>query len=119
MKIYRYHYEASNMYEASGFLTRINEMLDDATDTEWSDLFSLISIFGDKLIAPDSKIYQDNPSARSWFTEKGNRKFRKAISEIRRYMSDEYGYTLITETKEISSDDPGIIYSDSLQIVLK
>lgn len=121
MKIYRYYYEAiPDYFEKAGFLIRIDELLSLIISPKLEDeLLKLVAIFEDELDAPDSEIYKRNPTAVSYFTQKGNRKFHKAINDIKTYLFENYHQEMICITKEISKDDERILYIDNYQLVLK
>lgn len=121
MKIYRYYYEAiPDYFEKAGFLIRIDEILSLIIYPKLEDeLLKLVAIFEDELDAPDSEIYKRNPTAVSYFTQKGNRKFHKAINDIKTYLFENYHQEMICITKEISKDDERILYIDNYQLVLK
>lgn len=121
MKIYRYYYEEiPDYFEKAGFLIRIDEILSFIISPKLEDeLLKLIAIFEDELDAPDYNIYKNNPSAVSYFTQKGNRKFHKAINNIKTYLFEKCQQEMICITKEISKDDERILYIDDYQLILK
>ena len=119
MKIYRYYYEAVQGYEEMGFLIRMSELFEKVkNDNEEIELFKLVGIFEDNLPAPPNEFYFNNSNARSYFTEKGNRKFKKAINNIRKYLLNKYQWELICKCKDIRDNDSRILYSDDLQVIL-
>lgn len=74
-----------------------------------SAMLQFTAIFEDKLPLP-------NPMGICYFTEKGNRKFRKAITKIVKYL-EENGIKIICDTFEDISDKT-IVYTDRYQIAL-
>ena len=104
MKVFRY--EVIDKDKRQGFLTA----LDDYFDTD--DILKLCWFFEDKLPAPDVNM----KNTISYFTEKGNRTFNKAIKQAKKAFIDK-GLEFVCMIDDISSDK--VIYQDKYQVIIE
>ena len=104
MKVFRY--EVIDKDKRQGFLTA----LDDYFDTD--DILRLCWFFEDKLPSPDVNM----KNTVSYFTEKGNRTFNKAIKQAKKAFIDK-GLEFICLIDDISSDK--VIYQDKYQVIIE
>lgn len=103
--LYRYEFLKDN--KRFGILTG----LDDCFTLD--EVFSVCGIFEVCLDCPSISML----NTKSYFTDKGNKKFRKAIRRIKK-LADEKGISVFCEKveKENISD---ILYEDKYQIIIK
>ena len=99
MRVYRY------TVEGHGFLTAADEYFD------IQDIFCIDWIFTAKL--PQPKINMNNTI--SYFTERGNKTFHKAIKAYKKLYKNK-GVEMICTISEINEED--ILYQDIYQVVL-
>lgn len=104
MKVYRYEVVDNGMHQ--GFLTAFDDYFDEDT------IFELCGFFELKL--PDPDINMKNTT--SYFTEKGNRTFNKAIKAAKKKFLEK-GLDFICIVKEL--DESLIIYKDKYQAIVK
>ena len=104
MKVFRYEVIDNGVHK--GFLTA----LDDYFDTD--DILKLCWFFEDKLPAPDVNM----KNTISYFTEKGNRTFNKAIKQAKKAFIDK-GLEFTCEVKEV--DINNVIYHDKYQVIIE
>lgn len=99
---YRYMFEKDG--EKTGFLTGLDSYfsIDEAMELGW--------IFEEKLALPPISM----SNTRSYFTEKGNRSFRKAIRKIQE-AAEQKGVRTICEIQKDLSD---ILWKDEKQVVV-
>ena len=103
LKVYRYEVIDNGVHK--GFLTAFDDYFDDDT------IFELCWFFEHKL--PDPDINMKNTT--SYFTEKGNRTFNKAIKAAKKEFISR-GLDFICIVKEI--DENLIIYKDKYQVII-
>ena len=103
MKVYRYEVVDNDIRQ--GFLTAFDDYFDDDT------IFELCWFFEHKL--PDPDINMQNTI--SYFTEKGNRTFNKAIKAAKKEFIKR-GLEFICIIDDINPDD--IIYQDKYQVII-
>ena len=103
MKVFRYEVIDNGVHK--GFLTAFDDYFDDDT------IFELCWFFEHKL--PDPDINMKNTT--SYFTEKGNRTFNKAIKAAKKEFIKR-GLDFICIVKEI--DENLIIYKDKYQVII-
>lgn len=103
--LYRYEIQSEN--NSVGILTGLDEYF--TVDEIWS----LGWFFEVKLNAPDI----DMCNTKSYFTEKGNRKFRKAIRNISK-LSESKGLKVVCITVN-REDLDNIVYEDVNQVIIK
>ncbi len=104
MLLYRYEF-VKNDYRV-GFLTGLDDFFTD------EEIFACCWIFEKDLADPCISM----SNTKSYFTEKGNRKFRKKIKEIQK-LAESKGIifdTIIRDSSEITD----ILYSDDYQVVV-
>ena len=77
-----------------------------------NEFFNLAAIFEDELDAPDI----DMRNTISFFTQKGNRKFHKAIKKCQTAY-EQLGIQFVRIEKEINESE--IVYQDKYQIILR
>lgn len=118
MKIFRYYYTATENYPEAGFLIRLDDLFR-FIPNKLDEHLKLVAIFEDQLKAPDYELYWSNTTAKSYFTLKGNRKFKKAINAIKKELDEKYHWDMLCICKDISTDDERIIYRDEYQLILK
>ncbi len=99
-------YEISNGKESQGFLTALDDYF------SLDEIFSVCGIFEMRLKGPNINM----KNTTSYFTPKGNRKFRKMIRKIKK-MAEEKNLSFIKILKEDIADNE-ILYQDEYQIVL-
>lgn len=99
IKAYRY------TVKGQGFLTALDDYFD-LTET-----FEISWVFTTKLPEPDI----DMKNTTSYFTEKGNKVFRKAIKALRRIYAEK-GVQLLCTITDIAEKD--ILYADKYQVVV-
>lgn len=112
MKLYRY----STIDDDIGFIQEAynyNGENDYVFDNKADDIWKLTAIFEDKLQAPNVRIPE---GTKFYFTEKGNRKFHKAIKKLCSFLEENE----ISELHCIIIDEPntGIIYRDTYQVAI-
>ena len=102
--LYRYEFVKDNY--RIGFLTGLDDFFDEL------EVFSLSWVFERDLNCPDFNM----ENTKSYFTEKGNRKFRKKIREIQK-LAESKGivFDIIIRKEEEISD---VLYSDNYQVVV-
>lgn len=104
MFVYRYEFQKDN--KRIGILTGLDEFF-----TE-NDIFSVCGVFEMDLELPPISM----KDTKSFFTEKGNRKFRKSIRKIEK-LANKYNISFIT-IKMNKEDLVDILYEDNYQIVI-
>lgn len=104
MKLYRYEFSDKN--KRVGILVGLDDYFDE------EEIWDLSAIFEDELKAPDIEML----GTKSYFTEKGNRKFKKSIRRIHK-AAKEKGIDVINIVKDIS-EIGNIVYSDNYQVVV-
>ena len=112
MKLYRY----STVDDDIGFLQEAYNYDDEndcISDKLSDDIWKLTAIFEDQLQAPDVRIPE---GTKFYFTEKGNRKFHKAIKALCDFLSENEIADL--DCKVIDMPDEGVIYQDTYQVAI-
>ena len=104
MKVYRYEVVNNSVHQ--GFLTAFDDYFDDNT------IFELCGFFELKLPDPDI----DMKNTTSYFTEKGNRTFNKAIKAAKKKFLEK-GLEFICIVKEL--DENLIVYRDKYQVITR
>ena len=104
MLLYRYEFVKDDY--RIGFLTGLDDFFND------DEVLSLGWVFEKDLPCPNFNM----ENTKSYFTEKGNRKFRKKIREIQK-LAENKGivFDIIMKKEEEVSD---ILYSDNYQVVV-
>ena len=111
MKLYRYIVKGTE----TGILVYLDKVFNPNTDDGLDMIYRLCWPFEDFLKKPNIDGY---PYSRFWFTEKGNRKFNKAIRKIRKeYLSR--GIETERLEMDIDDDNPDIIYEDEYQVAIR
>lgn len=122
MLVFRYYYKAVDDFVESGFLIRVSDLIDIAIesndDENMNEYLGLVAIFEDELSVPSFSSYINNPTARTYFTLKGNRKFKKAINKVKEILYKKHGWEMISICQDIPEGDPRIVYQDMYQILL-
>ena len=106
MKVYRYEYDIEGEYK--GILVGLDDIFDDT-----NELLSAAFVFERYLPEPN---IESMINTKSYFTEKGNRKFSKAIRTIKK-ISENHGIKVITIIKDYN-DLENIVYEDKYQVVI-
>ena len=104
MKLYRYEFIKDN------YRIGVLAGLDDFFTID--EIFSVCGVFEMNLSCPD----MDMSNTKSYFTEKGNRKFRKGIRRIQK-LAESKGIvfdSIVKDSNEISD----ILYSDIYQVIV-
>ena len=104
MFLYRYEFDSGCEKPHTGILTGLDDLF------ETDQILKLCAIFEDELPAP--VIWDRNTL--SFFTEKGNRKFNKAIRKIKE-AAKEIGVGV--NCIKINYTDASIIYEDKYQVI--
>ena len=104
MKVYRYEVVDNGNHQ--GFLTAFDDYFDDDT------IFELCGFFELKLPDPDI----DMKNTTSYFTEKGNRTFNKAIKAAKKKFIEKC-LDFICITKDL--DESLIVYKDKYQAIVR
>ena len=108
MKLYRYvvlsDKEEHQSFSGYGILTALDYIFDEDT------IINLTAIFQDKL--PDPDCIMNNTC--SYFTKRGNRKFNKAIRNIKKILIDK-GFRVITVYEDY--ENLNVVYKDLYQVV--
>lgn len=102
-----YRYEFSKNGNSIGFLTGLDDYF-----TE-DEIFKVCGIFEVSLNCPD--INMDN--TKSWFTEKGNRKFKKMIRKIQK-IAEEKDIEFVCRKTEKETVKDLILYEDTYQVII-
>lgn len=105
MQLYRYEFQKDN--KNIGILTGLDNFFNE------DEILSVCGIFEMDLDAPNI----DMTNTRSWFTEKGNRKFRKMIRKIKK-IAETKNIEVICKTIDINNLNK-ILYKDIYQIIEK
>ncbi len=116
MKVYRYYCPASNGYLEAGFIIRLDDIMR-FTPKHEDEAFKLLAFFEDNLKAPPCELYWRYPTAKTYFTAKGNRKFKKVINKIRKYLLEVHHQIMCYDIKEIGDNDE-ILYEDEYQVLI-
>lgn len=103
MQLYRYEFRKND--KSIGILTGLDDFFTD------DEIFSVCGIFEMKLDAPDI----DMSNTKSWFTEKGNRKFRKMIRKIKK-IAEEKNIEVVCKLCN-KEDLKEILYEDIYQVI--
>lgn len=105
MKLYRYTFKKDDY--SIGILTGLDDFfnIDEICECCW--------FFEEKLKGPDC----DLENTKSYFTEKGNRKFNKAIKKIKK-LAESKNIEFICEILE-NFDINNVVYQDENQVILK
>lgn len=102
-----YRYEFSKDNKRVGILVGLDDFFTD------DEIFSVCGIFEMKLACPNINM----ANTKSYFTSKGNRKFRKKIREIKK-IANSKGIDVVCENvKEENLDN--IVYCDINQVVIR
>lgn len=97
----------------TGFLTGIDEF--DISDQQWNPLLNIYFLFEGKLKTPPNDIFKRYDTI-SFFTQRGYRKFRKAIHKAAEILNT-YHYPTTDIARWISPTH--IVYQDELQILIE
>ena len=103
MQLYRYEFQKDN--KNIGILTGLDNFFKE------DEILSVCGIFEMDLDAPNI----DMTNTRSWFTEKGNRKFRKMIRKIKK-IAEEKNINVICINID-KENLKNIIYEDIYQVI--
>ena len=103
MQLYRYEFQKDN--KNIGILTGLDNFFNE------DEILSVCGIFEMDLDAPNI----DMTNTRSWFTEKGNRKFRKMIRKIKK-IAEEKNINVICINID-KENLKNIIYEDIYQVI--
>ena len=112
MKLYRYIISDGRNI---GILVYLDQVFDPNTDDGLDMIWKLCHPFEDFLKKPNIDGW---PCSRFWFTEKGNRKFNKAIRKIRKEYSS-MGIETQRLEMDIDSDSEEIVYRDEYQVAIR
>ena len=104
-----YRYEVPKLNQ--GIFGAIEDILDLDNEEELDLLFKIVAYFEDNLKAPNI----DMKDTESWFTEKGNRKFKKSIKKIIMVL-EERNYSVSRIQKELNENK--ILYKDEYQVII-
>ena len=104
MKLYRYEFQKDN--KKIGILTGLDDYFTD------DEIFSVCGIFEMRLDEPSISM-QDT---KSYFTEKGNRKFRKAIRKIQKIAESKNIEVICEQIDKENLED--ILYEDIYQVII-
>ena len=104
-----FRYEVPKLNQ--GIFGAIEDILDLNNEEELDLLFELVAYFEDNLKAPDINM----EDTESWFTQKGNRKFKKSIKKIINALK-ERNYSVSCIQKELNENE--ILYKDEYQIII-
>lgn len=108
MELYRYvvlsDKEEHQSFSGYGIMTALDYIFDEDT------IIYLTAIFQDRLPDPDCNM---NDTC-SYFTKKGNRKFNKAIRNIKKALIDK-GFRVITVYEDY--ENLNVVYEDQYQVV--
>ena len=111
--LYRYEFESGCEYPHTGFLCGLDELFEEFND----NLFKAIGFFEDNLDCPGECFYDKTlPRLVCYFTEKGNKKFRKSIKNIKEEVN-KININMIKLTLDESIIDK-IYYEDKYQVVI-
>lgn len=102
--LYRYEIKEKNI----GFLAGLDDIINE------DEIFPLVFYFETCLEGPNI----DMENTKSYFTSIGNRKFSKAIRNIKKVLLEK-GYTVSCTCVSIDEIKSKIVYSDKYQIVVK
>ena len=103
MQLYRYEFQKDN--KNIGILTGLDNFFNE------DEILSVCGIFEMDLDAPNI----DMTNTRSWFTEKGNRKFRKMIRKIKKIAEEKNINVICINIDEENLKN--IIYEDIYQVI--
>lgn len=108
---YRYEFDSKCEYPHTGILCGLDDLFDEYSDT----LFKLIAYFEDNLECPTC-FKESNMQLVCYFTKKGNRKFHKAIKQIKDEVKKLGVNVVRLEIRRDSIDK--IYYEDKYQVVI-
>lgn len=112
--LYRYYIKKYN----AGIFIGLSEFIESTYGPNSNDGFDIVlrltGIFEDKLPAPTTKLGE----AEYWFTQKGNRKFRKAINKIILYLKNNDIDVEILNMEEDELSKYTVLYEDIYQVAL-
>ena len=111
MKLYRYIVKDTNV----GILVYLDTAFNSDTDDGLDMIYQLCWPFEEYLKKPNIDGY---PCSKFWFTEKGNRKFNKAIRKIRKEYSSR-GIEVERLEMDIDDNSDDIIYRDEYQVAIR
>lgn len=112
---YRYEYAPlpTDPFEHLGILTGWEFIDAPKTDAQFWDKMKFLAIFEDELPGAECNM----KDTLSYFTQKGNRKFSKAIRALTKDIESRGRTVVRIEIPEI--DDSKILYRDRYQVVIK
>lgn len=114
MKLYRF----SDIDSDEGFIQaayNYDDSEDYVFDKLTDDIFNLTAIFEDELPAPNVRIPD---GSKFYFTEKGNRKFHKAIMKLNKFLNEHDIATIHTTIIEYDDVKDQIVYEDTYQVAI-
>lgn len=111
---YEYDYTIGTLNPHLGIITGWEFLEPAKDDDEFWDRMKHVAFFEDHLPGPDC----DMTNTESWFTQKGNRKFHKAIKELVDSIVDRGNFKVIRLSAE-ELDESRILYRDPYQVILR
>ena len=100
-----YRYEFVKDDQRVGILTGLDDFF------TWQEVFSVCGVFEINLETPNV----DMDNTRSYFTDNGNRKFRKGIRKIQKLAASKGIRVDVITTETLDN----IVYSDRYQVVIR
>ena len=118
MKLYRYELKSNNdeikLDKHTGILTALEQIFEKDFEKDMDKLCNLFWFFEEYLECPNIPL----SNTTSFFTEKGNRKFNKAIKNLKKaYAEKGIDVVLINEYRDNIKSI--IVYEDENQVIIK